>query len=230
MTIKICVSIAAKKTSDIPTLIKRAKVMGADFAEIRLDYLEEGFDRIEEAIKDAEIPLIATNRQCEQGGRKQQNEEERVKSLLELADKGFTIVDIETTTPRLKYMVTELKKKGVEVIVSFHNFNRTPNLMELRNVATSQIKTGADICKIVTKANDISDNIACFSLVSEVSKKTKIVCFAMGIHGILSRILSPMFGGYFTYASLKSEMETAPGQISIQQLKEIYKCLGVMKL
>ena len=226
MTIKVCVPITAEKPAEIPALIKKAENVGANLAEIRLDYLED-FNGIEEAVEDAKIPLIATNRQYEQGGKRKQNEGERMQRLLELADKGFSMVDVEITTPNLKSVVKNLKKKGVETIISFHDFNKTPNLAELRKIAASQIKAGADICKIVTKANDISDNLTCLSLVSEMKQKIRMVCFAMGKHGILSRILSPIFGAHFTYASLESGMETAPGQISMQRLKEIYKCLGV---
>lgn len=229
MNIKVCVPIATGKPSEIPTLIKKAENAGANLAEVRLDYLED-FDGIEKAIEDAKIPLIATNRQYEQGGKRKQNEDERVQRLLELADKGFSIVDVEITTPNLKSVVKSLKKKGVETIISFHDFNKTPNLVELRKIAASQIKAGADICKIVTKANDISDSLTCLSLVSEMRRKIRIVCFTMGEHGILSRVLSPIFGAHFTYASLESGMETAPGQISIQRLKEIYKCLGVEEI
>ncbi|MEM3702856.1 MAG: type I 3-dehydroquinate dehydratase [Candidatus Bathyarchaeia archaeon] len=226
MNVAICVPIAAKKPSEISALIKKAEVMGANFAEIRLDYLED-FNGIEKAIEDARIPLIATNRQYEQGGAYKQNENERLKRLLETASKGFSFVDIEITTPKIKLVVENLKKKSVETIVSFHDFNKTPSLQELRKIAASQIRVKADICKIVTKANDIGDNLTCLSLVSETSRKIRTVCFAMGKHGIFSRVLSPLFGGYFTYASLKIGMETAPGQISIEQLKKIYKLLGV---
>jgi 3-dehydroquinate dehydratase type I len=230
VTIKICVPIIAKKPSDIPALIKRAWVLGADLGEVRLDYLEDEFDEgeVQLAIKNAEIPLIATNRQLEHGGKGLQDEDMRVKKVVALAGKGFSMVDIETIVPNLKSVVKRLKRKGVEVIVSYHDFNKTPSLKELQKVASSQIRAGADICKIVTKANNINDNITCLSLTAEMSMKTRIVCFAMGTLGILSRILSPIFGSYFTYASLESGMETAAGQINIQKLKEIYRCLGVM--
>ncbi|MEM2960941.1 MAG: type I 3-dehydroquinate dehydratase, partial [Candidatus Bathyarchaeia archaeon] len=60
----------------------------------------------------------------------------------------------------------------------------------------------------------------------EMSKKTNLVCFAMGENGLLSRILSPLFGASFTYASLERGLETAPGQITISELREIYRRLG----
>ncbi|MEM3463883.1 MAG: type I 3-dehydroquinate dehydratase [Candidatus Bathyarchaeia archaeon] len=229
MNIKICVPIATTNPAEIPALIKRAEAAGANLAEIRLDYLENEFFEVEKAVKCAKIPLIATNRQYEQGGKKQQNEDMRVKRLLEAADEGFLLIDVEMTTLGLESIIKSLKKKDVEVIISFHDHDKTPKLRELRKIAFSQIKAGADICKIVTRANDINDNITCLSLISEMKSKTRIVCFAMGSNGLLSRIFSPFFGGYFTYASLESGMETAPGQISIQRIKEIYKFLGAIE-
>ncbi|MEM2972261.1 MAG: type I 3-dehydroquinate dehydratase [Candidatus Bathyarchaeia archaeon] len=229
MKIRICTPITAKKTSEIPTLIKRAEQMGADLAEIRMDYLES-FDGIEKAVENTKIPLIATNRQYEQGGKRRQNENERVKMLLEAADMGFSLVDIEITTPNIEAIMKNLKKTNAKTILSFHNFSETPSLEELRKIVASQIGMGAGICKLVTMAKSLNDNLTFLSLAAETSRKKPIICFAMGKLGILSRIFSPMFGGYLTYASLESGMETAPGQISIERLKEIYRLLGVENL
>ena len=91
----------------------------------------------------------------------------------------------------------------------------------------SQAEAGADICKLVTTANDVTDNIQCMLLTQRMCKIWTIVCFAMGKKGLLSRVLSPLFGAYFTYASLEGGMETASGQISITELKDLYAKLGV---
>jgi 3-dehydroquinate dehydratase/shikimate dehydrogenase len=224
--IRVCTPITAKKTSEIPALIKKAEQLGADLAEIRLDYLES-FDGIEKAVENAKIPLIATNRQFEQGGKRKQDENERVKVLLKAANMGFSFVDLETTTLNIKTLMKKLKKNSVKTIISFHNFNETPSLKELRKIIASQIGMGADVCKLVTMAKSLNDNLTCLSLVAEMSGKTPIICFAMGKLGVPSRVLSPVFGGYLTYTSLETGMETAPGQIGIEQLKEIYKHLGV---
>jgi 3-dehydroquinate dehydratase len=60
-----------------------------------------------------------------------------------------------------------------------------------------------------------------------MKEKTNIVCFAMGKKGVLSRIFSPLFGAYFTYASVNQGLETASGQLDIQRLRKIYSLLGV---
>ncbi|MEM2994885.1 MAG: type I 3-dehydroquinate dehydratase [Candidatus Bathyarchaeia archaeon] len=229
MKIRVCTPITANKTMEIPAFIKRAEQMGADLAEIRLDYLES-FDGIEKAVEKAKIPLIATNRQYEQGGKRRQDENERVKMLLKAAGMGFSFVDLEITTSNIETIMKDLRKTNAKIILSFHNFNETPSLEEMRKIVAFQIEIGADICKLVTMAKSLNDNLTFLSLAAEISKKTPIICFAMGKLGVPSRILSPMFGSYLTYASLESGMETAPGQISIGQLKEIYRLLGVEEL
>jgi 3-dehydroquinate dehydratase len=60
-----------------------------------------------------------------------------------------------------------------------------------------------------------------------MSNVTDIVCFAMGSQGVLSRILSPLFGGFFTFSALEVGLETSSGQISLTELKELYRKLGV---
>jgi len=226
--IRICASIAASKISEVSHLVRKAESLGADLAEVRLDYLEN-LEGIEKVVKEATIPLIATNRRFDQGGKRPQKEGERIKRLLEAAKHGFSYVDIELTTPEVKFVTEELKKNNIKTIVSFHDFKGTPETKELRKILTSEIKASADICKLVTTANSLSDNIPCLSLLSKTSEKTKIVCFAMGKEGILSRVFSPLFGAHFTYAALQSGMETAPGQLSIQSLREVYRHLGVEK-
>jgi 3-dehydroquinate dehydratase len=73
----------------------------------------------------------------------------------------------------------------------------------------------------------VNDNISCLLLTSKMSKVAKMVCFAMGERGLLSRVLSPIFGASFTYASVKKGLETALGQPTIFELKELFRSLGV---
>lgn len=228
MTVRVCTPIAVPEVSEIPPLIRKAESIKVDLVEIRLDYLKS-LDGIEAAIDEAAVPLIATNRQFSQGGKRPQREDERIKKLLETARLGFSYADIELTTPKVEFVTEELVEIGVKPIVSFHDFDGTPGIERMRKIVRSQIEIGADVCKLVTRANKLSDNLSCLSLVSEMSERTKIVCFAMGEQGLLSRVFSPLFGAYFTYASLGRGLETAPGQLSTQRLRRIYESLGVEK-
>ena len=94
-------------------------------------------------------------------------------------------------------------------------------------IIRSEIDAGAEICKLVTTACDIEDNVKCLLLLRKMSSSTKIVCFAMRQKGLISRALSPVFGGYFTFASLRNCAKTAPGQLAIDELKSLYAKLGV---
>ena len=82
------------------------------------------------------------------------------------------------------------------------------------------------VCKIVTTAKKIEDNLAVLNFVSAMSSKAKLVCFCMGEQGKVSRLLSPMFGAFFTFASLEQGSETAAGQMTIQEMRATYDLLG----
>jgi len=68
--------------------------------------------------------------------------------------------------------------------------------------------------------------LAMLNFVASHSSKAKLVCFCMGEAGKVSRLLSPMFGAFFTFASLDQGSETAKGQMSISEMKTAYNLLG----
>jgi 3-dehydroquinate dehydratase I len=76
----------------------------------------------------------------------------------------------------------------------------------------------------VTSACGFADNLTLLKLIKQFPD-TDIVAFAMGEAGKISRILSPLAGGYFTYACLNAGKESADGQMTVRELLEIYNCL-----
>jgi 3-dehydroquinate dehydratase type I len=97
----------------------------------------------------------------------------------------------------------------------------------MERVLDDEIASGASICKIVTAAKQIEDNLPVLSFVSFASTKAQLVCFCMGEHGKISRLLSPAFGAFFTFASLEKGKETATGQMSINEMHTVYDLLGL---
>ncbi len=226
MKIRVCVPVAAEKTSEALHWIKKAESLGADLIEIRLDYLRD-LKELDKIVKATPLPLIATNRQYEQGGFRRQNENQRVQTLLNAAESGFQYVDVELTTNALRSTIEKIREKSSGVMVSFHDFKRTPNLTEMEKIVRSEMEVDADICKFITTANETVDNVPCLLLNWNMSKVTKVVCFAMGERGTVSRAFAPVFGAHFTYASVEEGRETASGQLSITSLRKLYKSLGV---
>jgi len=198
-----------------------------DFIEVRLDSLDK-HDQLADIANCSTTPLIATNRSTKCQGKFSGSEAQRKKILLDAAEEGFDYVDVELSTPGLKKIINNLHEMGVKPMVSFHDFDETPGTSQLNGILKRQIESGADVCKIVTTAKLVEDNITVLDFASKACKTTRIVCFSMGELGKPSRLLSPVFGGFFTIAALESERKTASGQLTIQEMRMAYKALGLI--
>ena len=226
MTVKICATITATTLCDMGKMIKKVERDGADLIEVRLDYLQEEYD-----LKDirtlSALPLIATNRPLKEGGFFRSSEEERIGILLLAANLDFEFVDIELSIAASENLVKKIKEAGAEVIISSHISDSTPDLLTLNHFFKKALNTHADVCKLVTSATTFRDNITCLKFIGKAYKKANVVCFCMGELGVTSRLLSPLFGGYFTYASVEKGKESAPGQLTVAELRSFYQVLGV---
>lgn len=227
MTIKICVSIPPKTVSEALDLIQKAEDQRADFIEVRLDGLNK-HNQLADIANCSNTPLIATNRSTKCQGEFSGSEAQREKILLEAAEKGFDYVDVELSTPKLKEIINNFGQIGVKLVISYHDFDETPSVSQLNEILKRQVESGADVCKIVTVAKIVEDNLTILDFVIKACKTARIVCFSMGELGKPSRLLSPVFGGFFTIAALESERKTASGQLTIQEMKMAYKALGLI--
>lgn len=206
--------------------IEEAEKAMADFVEVRLDRFEIS-RRLSDLSASTKIPLIAANKLQNEKGFFAGNETERQETLLNAAKNGFEYVDVDTTSLKFEQTMGKLKHLGAKTIASYHKFDGILNAPALEKILDKQIVSGADICKIVLTANQIEDNLPVLSFVSFASAKAKLVCFCMGSEGKVSRLLSPLFGAYFTFASLQTGNETATGQMSISEMCAAYNLLGV---
>lgn len=193
----------------------------ADLFEVRLDIIGDGWP---EVVRQLKKPWIATNRIPEEGGQWQGTEAGRIETILQAIRLGAAMADIEVRTKNLENIVPLVKKRA-KCILSFHDLEKTPPSEELKGIIQKELKASADICKVVTTAQDFGDNLTVLKLVSEFPDK-RIVSFAMGAAGQVSRVLGPLAGADFTYASTERGKESAPGQITVKELREIY---GMMK-
>jgi len=225
MTIEIAVTIPADTLGRALALTRKAERYDADYVEVRLDGLRK-IDCLERILDLTDLPLIATNRKRSEGGKFKGAEKKRIEILIEAARKGFDYVDIELSTENVATIAREIRKAGSKPIISFHNFDGTPPEPELKNILKHEIDAGAHICKLVCRATKIEDNSLLLSFISKVRGRARIVCFAMGKLGIPSRILSPLYGSAFTFASVQKGLESAPGQLTISELRKIYNLMG----
>jgi 3-dehydroquinate dehydratase type I len=190
-----------------------------DLVEFRLDNLTN-FEVIEDIAQKKTFPVIAADKSIRDSATTE-------KRLMAAATSGFEFIDLDLASPNVRSVIRQVKSMGSEVIVSFHDFSRTPSHNELGDVLDSQIKVGSDICKVVTTALYPRDNLSILRFLEEKSSETRLVSFAMGRNGIVSRILSPLFGAEFTFASLTEASKTADGQLTIDNLRSAWQLLGV---
>jgi 3-dehydroquinate dehydratase type I len=193
----------------------------ADLFEVRIDLIGEGWREVAGRLGK---PWIACNRSKGEGGKWRGGESQRIKELLSALELGASIVDIELGTPGLEKVVREIKGRA-DCLLSYHDLKGTPPLDKMREIIKNQLAAGAHICKVVTTACSFKDNLSALQLIADFPQK-KVVSFAMGALGQISRVLCPLAGGYFTYASVGEGSESAAGQITVKELREIY---GILK-
>jgi 3-dehydroquinate dehydratase type I len=225
VTARICVSILPKNDIEAINLIEKAEHAKADLIEVRLDRFEIS-RKLSDLSASTKIPLIATNKLQNEKGFFSGTESERQQTLLNAAKNDFEYVDIDLSSPKHKELIGQLKQMGTKPIVSYHKFDGILNVSAMEKILDEEIASGASVCKIVTSAKVVEDNLPALSFVSFASSKAKLVCFCMGEQGKVSRLLSPMFGAFFTFASLEQGSETAAGQMSIKEMKAAYSILG----
>ncbi len=219
----IAVPIIAYNLKQAVKSIKKASRY-ADIIELRLDYLKNLTPNIlEKLILNKTKPLIVTIRKKEEGGKHKIMESKRIEFFKKAMDLNVDFIDMElsTGTETIKQLIKS--KRKTKIIVSYHNFRNT-NREEILTKYRKIKSLNPDIIKIVTFANSIDDNKNMFDLIRKAnSDNTKIISFCMGKLGEISRILSVPMGAYLTFASLEKGMESAPGQVDVNTLKNIYR-------
>ncbi|MHA2061577.1 MAG: type I 3-dehydroquinate dehydratase [Candidatus Sifarchaeia archaeon] len=224
----VCVAVGEQDIARMVDLISTSELQ-ADFIEFRLDYLEViDFVKLEKLLEKMKIPFILTVRRNEEGGKFQKDKEEERKEILKrCVELRPDFIDIELSSPFLnKDLVDFVKMNEVKIIGSYHSFQDTPPIHVLSKKIDIAYRLGLDVVKIVTYANEIEDNLTILSLHSSAQmylREMEIVAFCMGELGLISRVLCPLFGSKFTFASLGEP--TAPGQISLQKMKQIQELL-----
>lgn len=222
---KICVSISADNARAAMADMKKASRM-ADLIELRIDrFGGEGLDRL---LQTKTRPIIVTNRKKDEGGFYGGSEAQRLTALKYAVSLGADIIDIELSAGRrdIAALARRIEEAGgkTKLLVSYHDFKGTPSDRVLRGRLEACAKAGADIIKIVTYANRMADNLRVLNLIPQGKEKGRsVIAFCMGEAGRVSRAAAPLFGAPFTYAALGRGSETAPGQMTIAELKRIFK-------
>lgn len=221
---RLCVVLNARSHTELMNSIVGC---GAGLIEHRMDYMNQ-IPNLEGIYDFSQIPIIATCRPRRLGGFFKGDENKRIAHLIEAIRAGAAYVDIELDAP--PYLINRLKEAtnetGSLLILSTHNWKKTPPLAHLNDTIESMKEFEPDIFKVITTAQNTSDILRILNLYdSGILPNTSLVAFAMGEIGRISRVVSLFLGAPFGYVCNDDGEESAPGQLTLSQMKTALEVL-----
>ena len=241
---QICVPIMVEEHASAIRDATLAAEHGADLVEFRIDVffedkedstdlLQDRIDRVLALVKASPLPCIVTCRPHWEGGEYHGDDDERVSlyEALGTSDHPPAYIDVELATYTRSANIRQKINLGVNhpnqqravstrLILSTHDFEGRPSDLT-RKILQMQGEPACAVVKVAYRARSIRDNLELFEILRDQTKPT--IALGMGEFGIMSRILAPKFGGFLTFASLRDESTTAPGQITIEDLLNLYR-------
>jgi len=220
---RICIALGLP---DVQTLLEHATreaEAGEAFLEFRLDFLDNpcaGAEAIAGFLERfPDCTILATCRRHQNHGKFNGSIEEQF-AVLDLAVRsGAQAVDIEIETAEMAPERLKQFRARAQVVISYHNFEATP---AMDSVVHRMLQLPGDAYKIVTTARKPSDNVRVLAAAKALPKQ-RMVVLAMGELGFPTRVLSPLFGGIFSYAAPLYAEGTAAGQVSARYLRHLYQ-------
>ena len=218
MPYKTCVSIAESTPSKALSTLRLA-LKKSDYAEIRFDFLSPtDVPKTLHLTKKHHKRCVFTLRPKTQGGKFSGTEKERLSILKLMSVYNPFFIDVEFSVTKNKDLIDFIKKTKTPILVSWHDFTKTPSTSTLAEKYQKMKKISSHI-KIVTTARSTKDTAAVLSLYKKQSKG--LIAFAMGDFGRISRILCLHLGAPYTYVSLGKPV--APGQFSLDEIKSLQR-------
>jgi 3-dehydroquinate dehydratase/shikimate dehydrogenase len=216
----LCVPIFVTEMSQARRDIAAATRAGADLIELRIDKLPLGED-LQPVLGGCPIPAIVTCRAKWEGGFSESSDLDRAACLARGIESGARYADLEIkSTSDAKKLIADIRREhSAPLILSLHDFQAIPD--DLCQIIDQMNLISADVNKIVWTARNIRENLGALGLLKNPSRPTIALC--MGEAGLISRVLAKKFGAFLTFASLDDSEATAPGQVTISDLKNLYR-------
>ncbi len=209
----ICVTVGRTRHKTTIAEYLELAAAGAELVELRLDYIARAVN-LKRLLEQRPCAVVATCRRREDGGRWLGTEEDRQMLLRSAIATGVDYIDLEWD------IAANIPRYGrTKRIISYHNFDETP--ANLADIHKRLIDGDADIAKIATQANSVSDWLRMVDLMRSADVPTIGIC--MGDIGAPTRILTGRFGAPFSYAASRIEKALAPGMIYWKDMQMLYR-------
>lgn len=229
---KICVPVVETTTEKIIQQIQ--ELQNCDLIELRIDFYENIHDlkQVHELLlqvrQQTNLPLLLTYRSLKEGGHIQLSDQEYLSLVQTACQSGcIDIVDIELESGNmLVYQLVEIAHQNhVKVLMSYHDFEKTPTVMEMKERLEKMKIMGADICKIAVMPFSYKDVIQLLNTTMEMSQRLTrpLVTMSMGKIGKITRIVGELVGSSITFASVGQS--SAPGQLTLEDMQTLLEVI-----
>ena len=196
----LCRSIAQKGFDNIRHLAE-----GAEMVEIRIEESELTPDEVRQLF-GTHPNMLAT---CRPVGLSQSEQ----KALLQAAIEGgaaWVDVEIEADDDYRREIIATARRHNCRVIVSYHNYDETPQFLELQQIADIAHSMGADVVKLACMCHTKADVL---NLLNLYNSDYQLLAIGMGSVGAVTRIAAITMRAPFTFVANEAAGATAPGQI-----------------
>ena len=220
MAYKTCVTLAEPSPAKLNKVL-RSSLKRSDYVEIRFDFMMPNKVPLALNLIKKHLPrCICTLRPRSEGGKFSGSEKNRISILKLIAEYDPYLLDVEYNTMRKnKALQQYLRKTKTNLLISWHDFSKTPNISFLKSMKKKMARFSKNI-KIVTTSKSMKDTLGILSLY-KFQNNINLIAFAMGDYGRMSRILCTQLGSPYTYVSLGKAV--APGQFSLDEIKSVFE-------
>ncbi|MFH1402866.1 MAG: type I 3-dehydroquinate dehydratase [Candidatus Altiarchaeota archaeon] len=215
----ICLSLAMEDLKDVVEVANR---VDSDLVEVRLDYLRDASDL--SGLAGIRKPVISTCMPTWEGGSCKVLEDVRM-GILEssLKHSDYVTIELDTKEKLREGLIAKAKAAGVKVIVAHHDFESTPPIIEILKTLEREMIVGADIGKVAYMPKERKDVLNLMDALYEWDDRWKgkkpAIALSMGAMGSITRLMAPMYGSYLTFGCAERGKESAPGQLTVDELK-----------
>jgi 3-dehydroquinate dehydratase/shikimate dehydrogenase len=223
---RICAVVAASTAGEMSKMVRSA-LKQTRTVELRLDWLNSDADRARflrwlRKSRARNATFLATCRRREGGGKFAGGVDRELYWLTQARGAGCQWCDLEVETLR-KLPGQSVREYPVppRVLLSIHDFDRTPDLPRSINLPP---RGRVDAVKIAAQARSIQDSVRLLRL---AHRSKSFVAVPMGEAGLPARILALREGSALAYAPVAEA--TAPGQVSLDQMKRLYRAQSLTR-
>lgn len=223
---KYCLPIIKSSNEEVLQEIQQS-LSSYDFFEIWVDYIENIDEKFIKGLIDRfGGKLIVVFRRLNFEGSKISKEKRlRIISTLEHSQ---AMVDLDIYDQKGELDNIKDNKMNLKTIVSYHNYQETPDDNKLKEIIDTMKIYDPVIIKVATKCNSPKDGLRLLDLLLKMQGAgVRSIILGMGHFGIITRIFGTIFGNEMIFAPKDKSQSSAPGQLTKQQLEAIFGSLGV---